>query len=479
MTITTAQENWARAERDKMLTAAAARDLIQPNIHQTGGAVVLLVGGEVVFSEAIGRADVAKLKPWNADTIAGMRSGSKNFTGMVVAKLVEEGLMSYDDTIGSYDIISNNFDHMPTDIKNPSNKSQIDTSLTVRHHLCHASAEAAVWEMQTSWAGQGSTGCPDKGSAAAWFADRMCMYTGAATNAPLDYADKSTCIALLCAEEAAINGSRTVWKAQDMLQEMFAAYGLTRTYASVRWDSRTEPSYFDTLDVVSSLSDLELNFAEGSNASLVSCNTSDPSNPYPVAADPFDYIAEYGQEPRGDLAGAGVCSTGGWNAAVGIEGWRTQGYASCYSTANDLALFASRVKKTGYYLTQQQTIDNMFDYDQAGNYWGISKLHNGYPTDGSWGYSDNVERYAPFWNGVYVPHKGWSLGHYIQRNARNAAGEDRYEVVAASGAGGGGYGSRWVSVPELDIACALVLNGYGIDLELASDVMESYVQTFY
>ena len=67
-----------------------------------GGALVVLRRGEVVADLAVGWADRARTRRWTPDTLAISFSTTKGVTSTVVHRLVERGLLGYDDTVASH-----------------------------------------------------------------------------------------------------------------------------------------------------------------------------------------------------------------------------------------------------------------------------------------------------------------------------------------------------------------------------------------
>lgn len=66
------------------------------------GAVAVVHDGRVVMTRSYGMADRAHRLPNTADTRFELASVGKMFTGVTIAKLVEEGRLSYDDTLGKW-----------------------------------------------------------------------------------------------------------------------------------------------------------------------------------------------------------------------------------------------------------------------------------------------------------------------------------------------------------------------------------------
>jgi CubicO group peptidase (beta-lactamase class C family) len=67
-----------------------------------GMSVTLLRGGEVVYSEGFGYADIASGRGINADTLFQVASLSKTVTGTAVMQLYDRGLLDLDEDISIY-----------------------------------------------------------------------------------------------------------------------------------------------------------------------------------------------------------------------------------------------------------------------------------------------------------------------------------------------------------------------------------------
>ena len=62
-----------------------------------GLTVALAKGDDVIYTKAFGYRNKEKEIPTTTDTIFGIASITKSITGIAVAQLVEQGLLSYDD----------------------------------------------------------------------------------------------------------------------------------------------------------------------------------------------------------------------------------------------------------------------------------------------------------------------------------------------------------------------------------------------
>jgi CubicO group peptidase (beta-lactamase class C family) len=66
------------------------------------GVVLISKGNEIVFEKAYGMADKSQIRLNNIDTILNVGSMAKMFTSGAVAALVEQGKLSFNDTIEKY-----------------------------------------------------------------------------------------------------------------------------------------------------------------------------------------------------------------------------------------------------------------------------------------------------------------------------------------------------------------------------------------
>ena len=67
-----------------------------------GGALVVRRRGETVADLAVGWADAARTRRWTPDTLAISFSTTKGVASTVVHRLVERGLLGYDDPIAEH-----------------------------------------------------------------------------------------------------------------------------------------------------------------------------------------------------------------------------------------------------------------------------------------------------------------------------------------------------------------------------------------
>lgn len=102
--------------------------------HQFYGAVLLARNGNPIFQDAYGLASIAYDRENTIDTRFNLASAGKMFTGVAVAQLAEQGLLSYDDVIGKY---------LP-DYPNQQAASQV----TIKELLTHTSGLQEMFNQQ-------------------------------------------------------------------------------------------------------------------------------------------------------------------------------------------------------------------------------------------------------------------------------------------------------------------------------------------
>lgn len=102
------------------------RELIAESQTTTpfSGVIRLQMEGELVFAEAYGYANRSEQIPNTLDTRFGIASGTKTFTAVAVAQLIERGLLSLDTQL--HDCLNVEFPHF-------------DPQITVHNLLCHTS----------------------------------------------------------------------------------------------------------------------------------------------------------------------------------------------------------------------------------------------------------------------------------------------------------------------------------------------------
>ena len=69
---------------------------------ELGGAVCVVVGGEVVVDLWGGVRDKATGAPWSVDTMTLVHSTTKGLSAMVLALLHSRGLLDYDERVAAY-----------------------------------------------------------------------------------------------------------------------------------------------------------------------------------------------------------------------------------------------------------------------------------------------------------------------------------------------------------------------------------------
>lgn len=101
---------------------------IFPRYHTTGAVVVVAQGSEIVYHYDYGWADKKEKKPITAQTYFKTASVSKMISAIRIMQLVEAGLLSLDEPIGSY---------LEYDVAHPSYP---DVPVTLRMLMSHTSA---------------------------------------------------------------------------------------------------------------------------------------------------------------------------------------------------------------------------------------------------------------------------------------------------------------------------------------------------
>jgi CubicO group peptidase (beta-lactamase class C family) len=66
------------------------------------GSILIARGGDVLYERTFGFADSARARPVSATTAFGMGSGSKMYTAIVIAQLVAEGKVAWEESIAKY-----------------------------------------------------------------------------------------------------------------------------------------------------------------------------------------------------------------------------------------------------------------------------------------------------------------------------------------------------------------------------------------
>src|SRR6185503_8196487 len=90
-----------------------------------GAALVVVRGDKVIILKGYGRKNVAKTDPITPDTLFPLASCTKAFTATLLAMLVDEGKLGWDDRVS---------DHVPGfKIADPN----ADALITLRDLLCH------------------------------------------------------------------------------------------------------------------------------------------------------------------------------------------------------------------------------------------------------------------------------------------------------------------------------------------------------
>jgi CubicO group peptidase (beta-lactamase class C family) len=108
---------------DRLIAQRAAAD-------QYSGTYLLLRDGRPVLSRSYGMADKSRSLPNKPDTIFGLGSVTKVFTGIAVSQLVQQGKIAYHETLGTY------VDGFPTEVAD---------TVTVHQLLTHTSGMGDIY----------------------------------------------------------------------------------------------------------------------------------------------------------------------------------------------------------------------------------------------------------------------------------------------------------------------------------------------
>jgi CubicO group peptidase (beta-lactamase class C family) len=107
--------------------------------NDLSGSVLIAQGDRPIYERAFGFADAKRASKVTPDTRFGMASGSKMFTALAVAQLVEKGKVSYNDPLVKY------FPDFPN--------AALARKATVHHLLSHTSGIKEYWtdEYEKNW----------------------------------------------------------------------------------------------------------------------------------------------------------------------------------------------------------------------------------------------------------------------------------------------------------------------------------------
>ncbi len=136
-----AQDDKAQAPKDFDERLAKLDNLLEARRiknHIPGMAIAIVKDDEVVFAKGYGHRDLEEKKPVETDTLFAIGSSTKSFTGTLVAMLVDQGKMQWDDPVTKFI---------------PDFKLDIDTGhqqITIRDLLCH---RTGFTRMGILWAG--------------------------------------------------------------------------------------------------------------------------------------------------------------------------------------------------------------------------------------------------------------------------------------------------------------------------------------
>jgi CubicO group peptidase (beta-lactamase class C family) len=94
----------SRTKRDAMFDETGLSKFMEQLVAEDSfsGVTLIAKGDRVLFEKAYGMADKSQIRPNNIDTKFNLGSVSKIFTAVAIAQLVEQGKLSFDDTIENY-----------------------------------------------------------------------------------------------------------------------------------------------------------------------------------------------------------------------------------------------------------------------------------------------------------------------------------------------------------------------------------------
>ncbi len=121
----------APAEYPRSLDEFAAYVESEAAGDRFSGAVIIAKDGVPLFAAAFGKADRARGIAMTLDTPINLGSMNKMFTGVAIAKLVEQGKLSYHDPVGR---------HLP-DHPNETVRDRV----TIHQLLTHTSGLGSYW----------------------------------------------------------------------------------------------------------------------------------------------------------------------------------------------------------------------------------------------------------------------------------------------------------------------------------------------
>ncbi len=124
----------AEQEAEREVLAVASQHLAElAESGEFSGVVLFARGNEVLFQQAYGLANRSYNVPNTVDTRFNLASAGKMFTAVAIARLVEEGQLSYEDSIRQY--------LSPLWISN-----EVGDKILIRHLLSHTSGLGHYWD---------------------------------------------------------------------------------------------------------------------------------------------------------------------------------------------------------------------------------------------------------------------------------------------------------------------------------------------
>lgn len=94
-------EGWVEAGFEPVRRAFADNFARTDAFRELGAGLAAYRGGRCVVNLRAGHADAARARPWTEDTLANVWSATKGVTAVAVAKLVDEGALTYETRVAS------------------------------------------------------------------------------------------------------------------------------------------------------------------------------------------------------------------------------------------------------------------------------------------------------------------------------------------------------------------------------------------
>jgi CubicO group peptidase (beta-lactamase class C family) len=195
---------------DRLVEQLEAR---RREMHVPGMSIAVVMDDRIVLARGLGLRDVERDLPATVETVYAVGSTSKAFTAALVAMLVDEGAMDWDDPVVR---------HIPDFALKDEQRTE---NLTVRDTLCHRSG---YMSLDLLWYGGDST-----------WEDMLPCLARAEPTAPRGEKLQYNNVMYLAAGIAAGNAARSDWNTL-LRQRIFAPLGMTHSNTSVREAQKDE-----------------------------------------------------------------------------------------------------------------------------------------------------------------------------------------------------------------------------------------------